>query len=89
MDGAWAENPVFVRANIYGNDMFLYITTFGSQQNEWPHRNMPSGSVSNTQKRSHTGVHKSGSPGRRADQAAGVRTTAPNISEPPLWFPKF
>jgi hypothetical protein len=28
MDGAWAGKSVFVRANIYVNDMFLYITTF-------------------------------------------------------------
>jgi len=89
MDGARAGKPVFVRANIYVNDMFLYITTFGFQQNEWSQRNMPSGSASNAHKRSRTGVHKSLSPGRQADQATGVRTTAPNISEPLLWFPKF
>jgi len=89
MDGASAEKPVPVRANIYANDMFLYITTFGFQQNEWLHRNMPSRSASNAHKLSRTGVHKSRSLGRQGDQATGVRTTAPNVSEPPLWFPKF
>jgi len=89
MDGARAGNPVFVRANIYVNDMLLYITIFGFQQNEWSHRNMPSGSASNAHKRSRTGVHKFRSPGRQANQATGVRTTAPNISEPLPWFPKF
>jgi hypothetical protein len=34
MDGARAGKLVFARANIYVNDMFLYITTFGSKQNE-------------------------------------------------------
>jgi hypothetical protein len=79
MGGASAGKPVFVRANIYVNNMFLYITTLGSQQNDWSHRSMPSGSVSNTR-------HAQGctNPGRQADQATGVRTTAPNISEPHL-----
>jgi len=89
MDGEWAGKPVFVRANIYANDMFRYITTFGSQQNESSHCNTLSGSISNTHKRSLNGMHKSWSPGRQADQATEVCTTAPNISEPALWFPKF
>ena len=56
MNGASAGKPVFVWANIYVN-MFLYITTLGSQENEWSHRNIPSGSVSNTHTHTHTHTH--------------------------------